>query len=103
MLVKDQASLNVSKTERGHFFSCSSTAVMNVIGCAIHASFETSVFARDIHPDCSNFLLSASNDDGALGDKKPMQIVYFSFYKIGMLNSYFFERRQLFLLLFVST
>ena len=54
----------------------------------MHASLETSVFARDILPDCSNFLLSASNDDGALGDKKPMQIVYFSFYKIQLLFSF---------------
>ena len=88
MLVKVQASLNVSKTERGHFFSCSSPAVMNLICCAIHASFETSVFARDSHLDCSNFLLSASNDDGALNDKKPMQIMYFSFHKIQLLLSF---------------
>ena len=88
MLVKDQASLNVSKTERGHFFFLFVDCCHESIGCAMHASFETSVFARDIHPDCSNFLLSASNDDGALGDKKPMQIVYFSFYKIQLLFSF---------------
>ena len=61
---------------------------MNLICCAIHASFETSVFARDSHLDCSNFLLSASNDDGALNDKKPMQIMYFSFHKIQLLLSF---------------
>ena len=82
VLVKVQASLNISKPQRGHFFSCSSPAVMDLRCCAIHASFETSVIARDSHLDCSEFLLSASNDDGALGDKKPMQIVYVSLSKI---------------------
>ena len=61
---------------------------MDLRCCAIQASFETSVIARDSHLDCSEFLLSASNDDGALGDKKPMQIVYFSFYKIQLLFSF---------------
>ena len=82
MLVKVQASLNISKPERGHFFSCSSPAVTDLRCCAIYASFETSVIARDSHLHCSEFLLSASNDDGALGDKKPMQIVYLSFSKM---------------------
>ena len=55
---------------------------MDLRCCAIQASFETSVIARDSHLDCSEFLLSASNDDGALGDKKSMQIVYISFSKM---------------------
>ena len=40
------------------------------------------MIARDSHLDCSEFLPSALNDDGALGDKKPMQIVYLSFSKM---------------------
>ena len=40
------------------------------------------MFARDTHLDCSEFLLPASNDGGASGDKKPMQIVYVSISKI---------------------
>ena len=51
MLVKVNAPLNVSKLGRGHFFSCSSPAVTNLRCCAIHASFETSVLARDSHLD----------------------------------------------------
>lgn len=46
------------------------------------------MFACDSHLDYSNFLFSASSDDGTLGDKKPMQIAYFSFKKIQLLLSF---------------